>query len=94
MDYGTFTEQFPEFAASELQAVVEAHLADAEFACPVSVWGAGALRDLGVKLRAADELAKSPFARPMKLVLQNGKTAYGVRLEQLKRRVALTSRVL
>ena len=84
-----FLVQFPEFLGAP-EALVDAKLAFAGERTDAAVWGT--LHTQGVMQRAADLLAKSPFAREMRLVV-DGKSVYEDDLKAMIRRVAVGVRV-
>ena len=82
-----FKAAFPEFNGAP-DPLVSAKIADAAGRTG-DVWGDLWLQ--GVMYRTADLLAKSPFGRGMRLVLDSGKSVYWDDLQKMVRRVAAAS---
>lgn len=87
----SFKARFPEFTNADDDLVDEV-LTRASALCPESVWED--LADQGTELRAAIDLAKSPYARSADLVNKDGSTVYDDRLNELKRVVSSGGRVI
>lgn len=89
----TFVERHPEFAAvyASHPAVVEGAIADA--IAETDATACGAETDKVVRLKAADALARSPFAQQAQLVDDEGRTPYQVTLEKTVERIGLGYRV-
>lgn len=86
-----FIAAYPEFTGAS-EALIQEKLDDAALRTGVVAWGDRWA--MGVKLRAADLLAKSPHGRKLRLVNSDGTTAYTEDLRTLVRMVALGARVL
>lgn len=86
-----FKARYPEFATAS-DTLVQAVIDDAAqmFAADVM----GVQHTQAVAAQAADFMARSPFARDMKLVLKDGSTAYGDQVERLRRIAAIGIRAL
>lgn len=85
-----FKNRFPEFINAD-DSLVEAVLEEAALLCPDAVWGD--FTDQGVKLAAAQKLARQPTAREMALN-PDGTTVYDQELELLRRIVSSGGRVI
>jgi hypothetical protein len=91
-------EQFvaihPEFAdiAAKHPVMVSTALADAAAATDATVCGAET--DRVVRLRAADELARTPFGQQAQLVDDEGRTPYQVSLSAAVDRLGLSYRTV
>lgn len=83
-----FLARYPEFTKAQTIApgLIDACLTEAATLTDATVWGDK--QSIGIMLRAADMLARSPFARDMKLVSKDDETVYSIRLRDLKRSVA------
>lgn len=86
-----FRIRYPEFAQTA-DAVTQAVIDDA--AGMFSESAMGDQHTQAVMAQAADFLARSPFARDMKLVLKDGSTAYEGHVERLRRIAAIGIRAL
>lgn len=76
----TLKEAFPEFDGAT-DAHVTATIALATARCHSATWGD--LRDQGIMYMSCDLLARSPFARDMRLVAKDGTTVYQETFDQL-----------
>jgi len=83
--------EFPEFTPAP-DAVLEAAIAAGYVAHDAQVWGSHL--DLGVMLYACDRLARSPYARDLRLQMQDGRSVYQTELERLRGQVGAAWRVL
>ena len=81
----------PEFGAAP-DAVVTATIARSVACHDSEVWGT--LLDMGVDLHTCDLLARSPYAREMRLVKAEQTTVYRMEWERLKQQVARAWRVI
>ena len=90
----SFVASHPEFAdvAAQHRDMVATAIADAAAETDATVCGAET--DRVVRLRAADELARSPFGAQVKLVDDEGRTPYEKSLERLVQRIGLTHRTV
>ena len=86
-----FKTRYPEFATTA-DALLLAVIDDAAGMFAANVMGAQHTQ--AVMAQAADFLARSPFARDMKLVLKDGSTAYSDHVERLRRISAIGIRAL
>jgi len=86
-----FLAEYPEFVGAG-DALVSAKIANAVARTNETTWGTN--WRMGVMLRTADLLAKSPYGRKMKMVLEDGKTAYWPDLRALMTRVAAGTRAV
>lgn len=73
-------------------AVVLPVIAAAYLAHDATVWGD--LLDVGVDLYVCDQLARSPFARHLRLAKQEERSVYQYEWERLRRQVGAAYRVL
>lgn len=81
-----FKAAYPAFGNAP-DALVQAKLDEAAARTNATTWGD--LHTLGVSLRAADLLAKTPEGRRMRLVMNDGKSIFAEDLRTLVRRVAV-----
>lgn len=90
----SFVARHPEFReiAAAHPTMVSTAIADAVAETDATVCGAET--DRVVRLRAADELARSPFGVQAKLVDDEGRTPYQLSLERLVQRIGLTHRTV
>lgn len=90
----SFVASHPEFReiAAAHPAMVSTALADAVAETDATVCGAET--DRVVRLKAADELARSPFGVQAQLVDADGNTPYNLSLERLVQRIGLTHRTV
>lgn len=87
----TFKDAYPEFENLS-DSWIAAKIADAEIACPSTVWGDFA--DQGVSLHVAQRLALSPTGRDLKLANDDGSTVYDAELKRLRLVVSSGGRVI
>ncbi len=82
-----FRLRYPEFGATAAQGasdvLIQAALDDAAAICDECVYGDRHTQ--AIMFHAADDLARSPFARNMQLVDKSGETSYQGRAKQLMR---------
>lgn len=83
-----FKAAYPAFGNAP-DALVQAKLDEAALRTSTAAWGTGDLHTMGVSLRAADLLAKTPEGRRMRLVQNDGKSIFHDDLRALVRRVAM-----
>lgn len=90
----SFVEQHPEFAALHASnpAMVTTALADA--LAEVDATACGTEADRVQRLKAADALARSPFAQQAGLVDDEGRTPYQATLERITERIGLGYRTV
>ena len=81
-----FKAEYPTFANAP-DALVQSRLDQAAARTNATVWGEQYA--MGVMLRAADLLAKTPEGRRMRLVQNDGKSIYHEDLRTLVRRVSV-----
>ena len=81
----------PEFLSAS-DDVINPMIAAAYLAHDAEVWGS--LLDLGVELYVCDQLARSPYARDLRLQKDEERTVYQHELARLRRQVGGAWRVL